>query len=235
MAAHVVLLDIGNTHTRMLVAGGEPPNDVRVFPTNSLTVQDIPAGLPAVACCVVPEAEARLAGSGVHFLRPSGVPLSLLDLRAVDASTLGADRLANAIEATAHGGAAAVFDFGTAITLEVVERGIFRGGAIFPGRRLQRTALHKGTALLPEPPLKEIASTHPGTDTASSIAWGVDRGAVGAVRELTDCLQREFGEDICLLATGGDAPFFLREIQELKDGGWGFTLRGLLRWYLYEK
>ncbi len=228
----VALLDIGNTRTRIALAGDGAPRLLRTLPTVELTPDALPRGLPIAACCVVPAVAERLTGVPIHFLTSEVVPPELLRLDRVDASTLGADRLANAIEAAACSAEpVAVFDFGTAITAEVVVARAFRGGAILPGRRLQRLALARNTAQLPELPLHETAATEAGVNTAGAIAFGVDRGVLGAVRELAAALRTQWGPSLRLWATGGDARFFLAGLPELTAAGADFTLRGLVRWY----
>ena len=89
---------------------------------------------------------------------------------------------------------------------------------------------------MPELPLTAEAPAAPGRDTVESIRLGVDRGAVGAVRELIRVFQSRFAATpLRLVAIGGDAPFFCREIPELTAGPPDFTLRGLLRaWVCHE-
>src|SRR5207249_4465914 len=65
---------------------------------------------------------------------------------------VGLDRLFNAVAVNARRApeaAAVVVDAGSAVTVDWVDaRGVFRGGAIFPGFRLMAEALHRYTALL---------------------------------------------------------------------------------------
>lgn len=229
------LLDIGNTHTRILRldAAGRTVES-RAVRTAELGPEALPPDTPVAACSVVPAAAARLAGCDIRFLTPGNVPATLLDLSKGDYTTLGADRLANVLAALerANGGAVAVLDFGTAITLELAGADrVFRGGAILPGRKLQRRALYQGTAQLPEPPIPGVVRREPGRSTIEAIEFGVDRGLIGAVRELVGAARRELGEGVRIFACGGDAGVFLADLPELEYGGEEFTLRGVLRWY----
>lgn len=233
MDSAVLLLNIGNSHTQMAEYGKGRMGVIRKIPTAELTPEMLPAGLPAAAASVVPEAAERLRGRSVFFLENRHAAAAGLRLGCVDASTLGADRLANAIELVRRGCLpAATVDFGTAVTLELVDgNACFRGGAIAPGRTLMRRALHSGTAQLPflESAVK-IADTV-GTDTASSVSFGVDRGIVGMVREWIQTVNARYGAVRCI-AVGGDAPFFRDSLPELIQGDADFTLRGLLAAYL---
>ena len=123
-------------------------------------------------------------------------------------------------------------DCGTAVTLEVVDQNrVFRGGAIAPGRKLMRNALSAGTAQLPEVPLFSEFPVTVGVDTQSSIAFGIDRGIIGLVRELIGCAAAQYGNDgkITVVFTGGDAAWFSAHFPESFTAPADFTLRGLLK------
>ena len=70
----------------------------------------------------------------------------------------------------------------------------------------------------------------PGRNTVEAIRFGVDRGAVGLVRELVAASLRSCGIVSCL-AAGGDAGFFAAALPELKAVESDFTLHGIrLAW-----
>ena len=131
-----------------------------------------------------------------------------LDFSKVDTSTLGADRIANAACLMySYTLPAANFDCGTAITMEIVlDNGVFAGGAIMPGRKLMRTSLASGTAALPELPLNVPIMDAPGVNTLQALTLGIDRGAVGMVRELMLVAASAGAEK--MVVSGGDADFF---------------------------
>ncbi len=229
----VLLLNIGNSHTQMAEYCHGRMGPVRQIPTAELTPDMLPAALPVAAASVVPEIRTRFRGRSVFFLENRHAAATGLRLDCVDASTLGADRLANAIELVQRRQLPAMtIDFGTAITLELVdENACFRGGAIAPGRMLMRRALHTGTAQLPSLPIAAAAPRAAGVDTASSMCFGIDRGVLGMVREWLRILNDERPRPCRIIAVGGDAPFFCAELPELIPGGADFTLRGLLAAY----
>ena len=121
----LTLLNIGNTHVGSARCDGA---EFRLCGVAG-TAEFDPAGLPpedriAVAS-VVPELSRRIAA-----LRPDAFFLSaatssgLLDFSRVDPSTLGADRIANAIAAAEfHPLPAMVIDCGSAITIELIDTG----------------------------------------------------------------------------------------------------------------
>ncbi len=229
----ILLLNIGNSHTQMAEYSNGRMGPVRQIATADLNSEMLPEDHPIAAASVVPQIRERLRNRSIFFLENRHAAAGLR-LDCVDASTLGADRLANAIELVQQRQLPAVtIDFGTAITLELVdENACFRGGAIAPGRMLMRRALHTGTAQLPALPITAEVPRAVGIDTASSMRFGVDRGALGMVREWLRTLNDGRALPCRAIAVGGDAPFFCAELPELIPGGDDFTLRGLLAAYL---
>ena len=220
------LLDIGNTHTQPGIWNGESIELLPRIPTAELRPELLPADLPIAAATVVPEMRRVLDRREIFWLTPQSAT-RCVDFSRVDSSTLGADRVANAVAlAEFHPLPALAIDCGTAVTIEIVDRGkIFRGGAIAPGRGLMRRALFTGTAQLPEIPISAELPQGPGTDTRESIRFGVDRGAVGLVRELAECSAAAYG-CVTRVVTGGDGPFFGAALG-LPVAGPEFTLHGI--------
>lgn len=220
------LLNIGNTHSEIAEFHGEVIRLTAKIPTAELSAEHLPAG-KFIAASVVPDVAAKLAGRDIEYISSANCR-NLIDFSHVDASTLGADRVANCV-ALGHYFPlpGVVIDFGTAITFEIVDADrIFRGGAICPGRQLMRQALHQGTAQLPKIPLSQGFPPLPGVNTASAIALGVDGGAVGMVKELLRRIRAKFALK-SIVAVGGDAAFFLPELPEAISGPEFFTLQGI--------
>ena len=226
----VQLLDIGNTFTRIAVWDGGDFVDLRRLPTNELEREfsgDEKENISRVAACVCPSVKSALSGYGIDFISASNHH-SKVDFSLVDTSTLGADRVANAIAAAEYYPLpAAVIDCGTAVTLEVID-GMFRfaGGAIAPGRRLLRQALANGTAQLPEIPLTDFIPGDIGRNTVDAIRFGVDAGIVGVVREWLRILQKKYS-GLTVILTGGDAGFLAPEFSEAVVADDKFTLHGI--------
>ena len=233
-----LLLNIGNTHIQVAVLTKRGPellvryDTPEIRPLEMLPVLDaMTTPWNAWAISVVPPVRLSLEqryGRRVRFLTPGDFPQ--LDFSPVDTSTLGLDRIANAAAARSlTNSAVIVLDCGTAITTEALDsQGRFRGGAILPGRMLQRKALAAYTAQLPLIPLGQDAPAALGCRTTEAIAAGIDLGIVGAVRELMAATRREIESADCpVLTTGGDAPFFTRHLPELTPAQELFTLRGI--------
>lgn len=226
----VVVLNIGNTYSRAALWDGIRFELLPRIETARLTTESLPAGLPVIAATVVPEVKERLAGLEIRYIDARNCG-GRVDFTRIDCSTLGADRVANAIAlAEFHPLPAIAVDCGTAITLEIVDAGrVFRGGAIAPGRRLMRRALAAGTAQLPEIPLSNELPELAGNGTAESIRFGIDRGAAGLVRELVEAAARPFGgiAATTIVGTGGDASFFAAALPFIQLAPEEFTFHGI--------
>lgn len=227
----LTLLNIGNTHTQVGIYHDGEIELQAPLATAELTWGKLPQNYPVAAASVVPAISRRLAGHGIFFLSAQTCD-GLIDFSLVDSSTLGADRVANAIAAAAfYPLPALIVDCGTAITIEIVdEQRRFLGGAIAPGRKLMRKILSCGTAQLPEVPFPESLPDHPGRNTVEAIQFGVDRGAIGLVRELLTASRTNIPIK-SYLVTGGDAALFAAALPELTPTPPDFTLQGIrLAW-----
>lgn len=232
----VILLNIGNTHTIIAEAENGKINSSRKFLTSELDGKIFPTAIPIAAATVVPEFRRKLKDYNIFWLEP-GCQCDI-DLSMVDSSTLGADRLANLIALEDEFTLPALcIDFGTAITFELLdENKVFTGGAIAPGRVLLRNCMHDYTAQLPLVSLKTSPPNGPGVATGDQMVLGIDSGVVGAVNELIRIMRKSIDGDLKLLATGGDADFFMKNISEIEYAGDNFTLKGILKaWETYSK
>ena len=120
---------------------------------------------------------------------------------------VGVDRLVPAAAAAYGrlGQACVVVDLGTAVTIDCVDDdGVFRGGVILPGARMQAAALHSGTAQLPEASLREPDWVF-GKNTEEAIIGGIVYGLRGAIRERVEAYATELSEWPLVILTGGDA------------------------------
>lgn len=173
-------------------------------------------------CCVVPDAIYSLRGAcqkyfGVNpFVLQAGVKTGL-KIKYRNPLEVGADRIADAIAAT-HlypSRNLLIIDFGTATTIEVVNREReYLGGVILAGLRISMEALETRTAKLPP---VEIVRVDPkqilGRSTVESIQSGLYFGSIGMIKELKMRLVEECfpdGEPPVFVATGGFSGLFDR-------------------------
>ena len=127
-----------------------------------------------------------------------------IDVGVKDAKAIGVDRVCAAAAAFEQlQTACAIVDFGTAVTVDLVDDdGVLLGGAILPGLELQFRALHEHTARLPEvrPEIPELLY---GRDTTEAIRIGVCRGLAGAVRGIVEGYAMSLNRWPQVVATGG--------------------------------
>jgi type III pantothenate kinase len=145
---------------------------------------------------------------------------------------VGADRLVNAIGATAtQDPPLIVIDFGTATTFDVVDGdGNYRGGVICPGIYLSIEALHNAAALLPK---IDVVKTEKviGTATGPAMQSGVFWGYIGMIEGVVGRIKQEFGAPMTVIGTGGLAGLFSEATDVIDDTDGELTLRGLRRIY----
>lgn len=152
-------------------------------------------------------------------------------------ATLGHDRIAAAVGAIyeAPGRNCMVIDAGTAVTLDTVTADChYRGGNISPGLRMRFEALHHFTSRLP---LADIDGDRPliGYDTVTAIRSGVMLGLAGEINYYIDRVSREFGGDLDVIITGGDAAVLSEYIDPQPVIDENLLMKGLNRILLYNE
>lgn len=242
----ILLLDIGNTHTHVGLAGRRGVVRVRDLPTAAVLSGEAARDLERF----VGRSRGRLAGAAMASVVPaateparrmmasltSGLTVQLTPetLRGValdypKPATIGQDRLANAIAAHRHFGApAVVVDFGTAVTFDVVSKaGAYVGGIIAPGLAAMTDYLHEKTALLPRIRIREPRAVI-GRNTEEAMLVGAVVGYRGLVRELIRELKRELkSRSLPVIATGGYAALMAKGLPEITAVQPNLTLEGL--------
>lgn len=223
----VCYLNIGNTHTQILTVSGNGERTLKTVPTDDFNLELLPKDATIIVASVVTAWQQELIDADALFLNYT---MTNLDFSYCDPKTIGADRLANANK-LAHDGIlpAATIDFGTAITVEIVdENKCFRGGIIAPGRILMRHALHAYTSKLPEIPLSKDSPDFPGTNTRDAMRNGTDGVAIDFVKGFLVRIRDMFPNTaVRIVACGGDRHYFLNALEGMEDGGDFFTLDGL--------
>jgi type III pantothenate kinase len=141
---------------------------------------------------------------------------------------VGADRIANSVAAyDRYGGPCVVVDFGTAITFDVIsEKGEYLGGVISPGIGISSEALFQRAARLPRVEVREPQRVI-GANTVASIQSGLFYGTVGLVDGILDRLSRELGNEMKVVATGGQASLVAAASKYKPPVDPSLTLEGL--------
>jgi type III pantothenate kinase len=142
--------------------------------------------------------------------------------------TLGVDRLAAAVGAVSQvGESCLIVDFGSAITIDLVENGVFRGGNISPGVEMRFRALHDYTKRLPKcEPTDEILEL--GRTTSQAIEQGVMQGIT---HEIEGYISGFYAKNVklSLIFTGGDAKYFVKRIKNAIFAKYDLVICGLNR------
>ena len=146
----------------------------------------------------------------LHFSSQTEVPIG------VDYSsrqTLGADRIAVAVGVVCGMGVenALIVDMGSAITFDVVENGVFKGGNISPGVAMRFRALNEFTAALPL-----CSTTEPNGEFGKSTTEAIEQGVMqGVLHEIEGYVERVSAEKVkkSIIFCGGDAESFVNRIK----------------------
>jgi type III pantothenate kinase len=120
---------------------------------------------------------------------------------------LGIDRVCAAAGAARHGASAVVIiDVGSAITVDLVAGGAYRGGLILAGPGLSLRALGTFTEKLPSIPPDLLDGRPRRFDgTENSMITGAKLGAAGAIREAVRVLRQSLDRPPRVYMTGGAA------------------------------
>lgn len=245
----LLAVDVGNTQTVLGVLEGPEVRDL--FRITSFLPRTGDELLPLVESLIGPyrselRASARMAiGSVVPPLtqawedlsrRLFGRPAFVVSARTArgitidlaDPSSLGADRVANAVAAAElHRLPAVVVDLGTATTFDVVLPGPrYVGGVIAPGIHTSADELFRRAARLTR---VEIARPDLvcGRTTEESVRAGVYFGTVGQIDGIVRRLSRELGIRPLVIATGGLAESVAADSATIRRVDPALTLQGL--------
>lgn len=220
-----LLFDIGNSHTVIGVHTGEDRYKIwRVSTGNIGTEDELFSHLSALfqfaeitvrditmigVASVVPSVNYILSKLGEKYFqlqtRFLTTDMTIFDIGyQVDyPKEIGADRLANVFAAKKdYGEDVIVVDFGTAISIDVLKRGNFIGGAILPGFNTSMLALFSNTAKLPQIEL-HIPDYSVGVNTVDNIQIGILKITILGIERLTELIKAETATDYQIVCTGG--------------------------------
>ena len=222
-----IFINIGNTYTTLLLN-----SEVYKFKTLSLKSKIIEFDKNALVfiSSVVSECNLLIENhfSKVYFLDSTNSNLDFSLMK--NYSTIGADRLANAIACCClYKDNCLIVDCGTYFTIELVnKKEQFLGGFILPGRHLQRVAVSDKKSL----PYLQVSNLDTkkvlGKNTDEAIELGIDKGLVGSLSYLINDIKDKYDiKKLCF--TGGDGIYyhnFFPEAVYIED----LTLQGLKFW-----
>ena len=127
---------------------------------------------------------------------------------------VGTDRLVSAAAAYAVAeDAVVVADFGTAVTIDMVDaQGVFQGGVIFPGFDLAAQSLKDHTAQLPKVSVSRPAEPL-GKNTRDAINCGLYYSAIGALQEIVQRFSQRNGTWPQTVITGSGAQVIYQDCE----------------------
>lgn len=177
-----------------------------------------------------------------HALGEEPFVVSAADVRGIEVAMpyptqIGADRIADAVEARAtYGSPAIVVDFGTATNIDVVDaHGRYRGGCIAPGLMLSASALFEKAAKLASIPI-EVPPAAIGDTTEHALQAGLVLGVAAQAEGLTSRIQAQLATeegveriDCPIIATGGLARVIAQATDVFDAVDVDLTLRGIWR------
>ena len=192
-------LDIGNTAVKWATFEGKELKDCGY---------GMPDELMAKADHILTCASGNIEKTNEHLpILNSTTPLPIkLDYKTP--ATLGADRIADACGAAGlhPGEPCLVIDAGTCITVDFIDsKGVYHGGAILPGLKMNLQALHTFTAKLPLIDIEGVEKAPVlGRSTEESILAGTLGATLLALAGFV-ALYKEKAPGLHVLLTGGDA------------------------------
>ncbi len=145
---------------------------------------------------------------------------------------VGTDRVVSAAAAYAVAqDAVVVADFGTAVTIDLVDaNGIFKGGVICPGFEISAKALKENTAQLPN-----IKVTRPkapyGKNTTDAINCGLYYSILGAMQEVIRRYAEEIGKWPQTVITGAGAKVIAGDCDFIDNYVPNLVIKGIVLTY----
>jgi len=145
---------------------------------------------------------------------------------------VGTDRVVSAAAAYAVvQDAVAVADFGTAVTIDLVdENGVFLGGVICPGFEISAQALKQNTAQLPSIKVTKPKAPY-GKSTAEAINCGLYYSVVGALQEVIRRYAEKIGKWPQTIITGSGAKTIQTDCDFIDNYVPNLVVRGIVLAY----
>ncbi|MHC4482370.1 MAG: type III pantothenate kinase [Planctomycetota bacterium] len=152
---------------------------------------------------------------------------------------VGTDRVVSAAAAYAVvEDAVVVADFGTAVTIDLVDQhGVFQGGVICPGFEISAEALKKNTAQLPKVKVAKPKAPY-GKTTDQAVSCGLYYSAVGTLEEVIRRYAEKIGRWPHTVLTGAAAEMIKDDCDFIDSYVPNLVVKGIVlayRKYIEEK
>ncbi len=243
----MLTLSIGNSNLRYALFDDATITHRGVLPLDedidlSLIPLEKTEARPCVLTSVRPDWDSKIQS----FLKASGVACSQLgkDFSLSlpnayhDTSEVGTDRLLGILSALNQfpDQAVVTVDFGTAITINVgSSKGEFLGGLIFMGASTQGQLINEWTPRLPQVDPEAIADGFIARSTEEALKAGIFWQVAGGIESILKNIQSQLGEEIKVVATGGDVDKFASKISLVDSVDSELVLKGLRLCYLHSQ
>lgn len=160
------------------------------------------------------------------------IPLPM-SVQADQPEKVGTDRVVSAAAAYAVvEGAVVVADFGTAVTIDLVDaNGVFLGGVICPGFEISAQALKDNTAQLPKVTVHRPEMPY-GKNTADAINCGLYYSVIGAMEEIIRRYAEEIGHWPQTIITGSGAKTIVEDCPFVDNYVPNLVIKGTLLAYM---
>ncbi len=147
-------------------------------------------------------------------------------------ANVGVDRAVAAAAAYfVVGDSVVVADFGTAITIDLVdEEGVFRGGLISPGLEVMAKSLNDNTTTLPNVELKKPLLAF-GQDTEEAINCGILYASAGLLEHATRRYAEDLGKWPQTIVTGQMAPYIKDDCDFVDNWVPSLVIKGIVLSY----
>ena len=232
-----LIIDIGNSFVKVAIMDGDEilwkeryssPQEFDALAIKGRWPQIARAIVASTAVDTLSAAEA-LREAGIEVLEMNSLTPVPIGNEYATPETLGVDRLAAAVAAVQVMGCrnCVIVDFGSAITIDFVKDGIYRGGNISPGVEMRFRALHDYTKRLPKcQPTDEVLEM--GRTTSQAIEQGVMQGIENEIRGYIEAFCKKNAK-ISIIFAGGDAIFFDKRIKNAIFAKCDLVITGLNR------
>ena len=181
-----------------------------MFDLRGVSIWDIEGGILTSVVPVLRQviADAVELVTGKRMLVVTAEMDTGMALRVERPERLGTDRIVDAVGAKAlYPAPLVIIDMGTATTLSVIDpAGDYIGGMIMPGLRVAVDSLTARAAQLPHIDFDAPRSLI-GVNTEECMRSGAVYGAAAMVDGLIDRVEKELGQPVTAVLTGGISPF----------------------------
>ncbi len=224
LSVNLVAVDIGNSAIKVGYFHGSDLISKDVYKTRRRNAPRLPSVEKILISSVVPSLDIKFKHlyPAAQWISRNSIPIQDIPLG------VGIDRIVALHAATKlYGKNVIVIDMGTAMTMTCAIQGVFKGGAICPGRFLQKRILAKGTAQLPITTSTDIPRVLLESKTNLAIDSGIHHLLTLGIEQMIAKAIAELGKRMLVIATGGDSLRLAEHIPAIQIVNPDLILQGI--------